>query len=529
MFISYLVRSSIIFLGGLISASAFTAPVGRQPVSLRRRTKQSSFFRSNIQEEDEFNQILQSSNLDKILNFLQLHESTKPSNTQIRSIFDCIEVATAETDVNTVNKRLIEDANINAASSEGVDFRSLDRARSQMTKVYNTLRERGVLNVFGAIGRPGPYSESPIYPTSGSKIITPPILEEATNLPLKSLTPESTNFLLYGGAALATLEGAVSLYFGFDFNQLVICTLLLALMDQIIVSGAVFESTIRIVNPSMTTRVTKHEAGHFLMSYLLGCPVEGCVLSTWAALKDPRFSGRSTQVSACTAYYDNDLSEQISGAKPLTRESIDRYSIIVMGGIAAEAVEFGRADGGAGDEEALVRFLRSLNPRSGNAVSQWTPELIRNQARWGATQAVLLLKEYKPCYDSLVGALERGGDLGQCVNAIEDAARKEGLGWLRRPLGTVTGDGEFGKWIPTGEESNDVVITSFEATANSSNREPQINQGPAAIGANGVPTFGRDSITDTEEFLKMYRKQTEEKLEKIEQELSKMESKKERR
>lgn len=148
------------------------------------------------------------------------------------------------------------------------------------------------------------------------------------------------------------------------------------------------------------------------------------------------------------------MSKQISGVKPLTRDSIDRYSIIVMGGIAAEALEFGRADGGAGDEEALVRFLRSLNPRSGNSVKAWTPELIRNQARWGATQAVLLLQEYKPCYDALVDALERGGDLGSCVVAIEDAAKREGLGWLPKPLGTILEEGEFGKWV-VGYDSTD--------------------------------------------------------------------------
>ena len=93
-----------------------------------------------------------------------------------------------------------------------------------------------------------------------------------------------------------------------------------------------------------------------LQSTKLG--VEGVVLSTWTALQDGRFGGRSTRaVSAGTSYYDLDMSEQILGVKPLTHDSIDRYSIIVMGGIAAEALEFGRADGGAGDEDALVRIL----------------------------------------------------------------------------------------------------------------------------------------------------------------------------
>jgi hypothetical protein len=277
----------------------------------------------------------------------------------------------------------------------------------------------------------------------------------------------------------------------------------------------VFETALRIFRPEMTTRITKHEAGHFLCAYLLGCPVEGVVLSTWAALQDGRFAGRAgSAVSAGTSYYDIDLSEQIAGLKPLTRDSIDRYSIIVMGGIAAEAIEYGRADGGAGDEEALVRFLRSLNPRSTNAVAAWTPELIRNQARWGATQAVLLMKEYKPCYDALVDALERGGDLGQCIVAIEEAAEKNGLGWLRHSSGTILEEGDFGKWVP--------YDGTTELNGNTEEPPTLVTNGGTT---NGVPTLGEDPITEAEQFLKMYKETLTQKLETIDNELNKLDNK----
>ena len=189
-----------------------------------------------------------------------------------------------------------------------------------------------------------------------------------------------------------------------------------------------------------------------------------------------------------------------------------------MGGIAAEAVEFGRADGGAGDEEALVRFLRSLNPRSKNAVSAWSPDIIRNQARWGATQAVLLLKEYKPCYDALVKALESGADLGQCIVAIEDAATKEGLSWLQKPLGIVLEEGEFGKWV----DIDDVTDIS------STNENMLPSNGSTVVSnddTNGVPTYGKESLTDTEEFLKQYKQQMEKKLQSIDEKLQEMDNK----
>jgi hypothetical protein len=57
-----------------------------------------------------------------------------------------------------------------------------------------------------------------------------------------------------------------------------------------------------------------------------------------------------------------------------------------------------------------------------------------------------MLKEYKPSYDALVNALERGGDLGTCIVAIENAAARESLGWFSKPLETVFEEGEFGRW-----------------------------------------------------------------------------------
>ena len=47
----------------------------------------------------------------------------------------------------------------------------------------------------------------------------------------------------------------------------------------------------------------------------------------------------------------------------------------------------------------------------------------------------------KPCYDALIDALEQGGDLGQCIVAIEDAVRRENKGWLQKPLGIVLEEG----------------------------------------------------------------------------------------
>lgn len=76
-------------------------------------------------------------------------------------------------------------------------------------------------------------------------------------------------------------------------------------------------------------------------------------------------------------------------------------------------------------------------------------------------QSVLILREYKECYDALVDALERNGSLGDCIYAIEDAARQYNKEPLRIPLGYISEEGANEIWtkvIPNQYRSTEPII-----------------------------------------------------------------------
>jgi len=343
-------------------------------------------------------------------------EKIKLTRERWNKIFQAIEERTASAEENTENVRKLE----------SMEFPLESAARQEMTAMYQALRDQQHLALYGAVP-----STEPLV--AGSHNIPPALLEEILNLPMKALTPQATNSIWIAGVTLAVVEGLISVGLSIPFNALVFWTVMAVVLDRMFLNGAVFESFLKVFSPGVQAKILRHEAGHFLTAYLLGCPVEGIVLSAWAALQDRRFGSR--QVSAGTSFFDPELSQQInSGGSTLTRASIDRYSIIVMAGIAAEADFYGRADGGAGDEMALVAFLSRLNGKRG-ATTVWNADAIRNQARWGALQAVLMLREYKPAYEALVDALERGGKLGDCIYAIEKAARDHNLKPRTQPVG----------------------------------------------------------------------------------------------
>ena len=277
------------------------------------------------------------------------------------------------------------------------------------SRLYDALAARKLLRGFRCIG-PG---DEPVP----DKNIQSSDLKTLIGFEQSALTPGGNGDIwTYAGVAVCVLEIAGASMAGIDPLVTVLpATAICFGADRLLLRGAVFETCYRTLFPQYRAKVIRHEAAHFLVAYLLGCPIESCIISAWDALVDPRFTGQ-----AGTLFFDPAFSQQMATGQ-IPRSSLDRYSIIVMAGIAGEALEYGKAEGGASDEAAIIDLFTSTNP-------PWQLDRVRDQARWGVVQAALLLEEHKAAYAALVATLENNGDLGECVMRLE-----EGLGESELP------------------------------------------------------------------------------------------------
>jgi hypothetical protein len=173
-------------------------------------------------------------------------------------------------------------------------------AREQMAGAYAALSELGHVPLFGAALAP-PVGGAPS--TWAPKRLSQEGLEasklQGLGLDIEALTPKkaaSPDLQLFAGIALAVAETYYSLTYHVPLPFLFVGTLLLLLAEKLLLNGVLSEQLVRATTPDYDRRVARHEAGHFLVSYLLGCPIEGVVLSALSAMADKRFGGIASTI-----------------------------------------------------------------------------------------------------------------------------------------------------------------------------------------------------------------------------------------
>ncbi|HEY9672599.1 MAG TPA: ATP-dependent Zn protease [Waterburya sp.] len=150
-------------------------------------------------------------------------------------------------------------------------------------------------------------------------------------------------------------------------------------------------------------RILQHEAGHFLVAYLLGIPITGYTLTAWEALK--RGHSGLGGVTVDTAALSPGQLEV--GQLQLT---IERFCKVWMAGIAAETLVYGAAQGGTEDIQKIREALTSL----GRPASEF-----QLKERWAMRQAQTLIEEHWASYEALVAVMKQRASVADCIQVIE--------------------------------------------------------------------------------------------------------------
>ncbi|KAL7003015.1 hypothetical protein U1Q18_004174 [Sarracenia purpurea var. burkii] len=171
------------------------------------------------------------------------------------------------------------------------------------------------------------------------------------------------------------------------------------------VSGLFIDTIAHTFSQKYHNRVIQHEAGHFLIAYLLGILPRGYTLSSFEALKKEG----SLNVQAGTAFVDFEFLEEINSGK-VSATMLNRFSCIALAGVATEYLLYGYAEGGLTDINQLDALFKSLG---------FTQKKADSQVRWAILNTVLTLRRHGGAQAKLAEAMSEGRTVGSCIDVIE--------------------------------------------------------------------------------------------------------------
>ncbi|CAK9080989.1 AN1-type zinc finger protein 2A [Durusdinium trenchii] len=182
-------------------------------------------------------------------------------------------------------------------------------------------------------------------------------------------------------------------------------------VDQVINRGfgelLLLDSLGRAVSKDYPARVACHEAGHFLVAYLLGILPKAYTLSAWEAFS----KYNSMSVQAGTVFLDQAIQSEMQSGQ-VSGKTLDNFVCVALGGIAAEYVTFGQANGGMSDLIQLEALFEAL---------KFDQQQTNVQLRTSVMNTVAILKEKQKAHAALVDAMSRGESIGRCIEIIEQS------------------------------------------------------------------------------------------------------------
>lgn len=179
------------------------------------------------------------------------------------------------------------------------------------------------------------------------------------------------------------------------------------------ISGLVLDTIGHNLSEKYHNRVIQHEAGHFLIAYLMGVLPKGYTLSSLEAFQKEG----SLNVQAGTAFVDVEFVEEVNNGK-VSATMLNRFSCIALAGVATEYVLYGYAEGGLADINQLDSLLNGLG---------FTQKKANSQVRWSVLNTILLLRRHEEARTQLAEAMMDRRSVGFCINVIEDAIPDDDL------------------------------------------------------------------------------------------------------
>ncbi|KAK5786374.1 hypothetical protein PVK06_041010 [Gossypium arboreum] len=214
---------------------------------------------------------------------------------------------------------------------------------------------------------------------------------------------------------LAAILGGVAAWNVFSFNQQQILFISLGFLflwtlDLVSFNGGIGSLVLDTIGHAFSqkyhNRVIQHEAGHFLIAYLVGILPRGYTLTSLEALKKEG----SLNIQAGTAFVDFEFLEEVNAGK-VSATTLNRFSCIALAGVATEYLLFGYAEGGLADINKLDGLLKGLG---------FSQKKADSQVRWAVLNTILLLRRHEAARSKLAEAMSLGKTVGSCIDIIED-------------------------------------------------------------------------------------------------------------
>ncbi|GJU63650.1 hypothetical protein Tco_1245485 [Tanacetum coccineum] len=165
-----------------------------------------------------------------------------------------------------------------------------------------------------------------------------------------------------------------------------------------------------IVDPK---QVMEHEAGHFLVGYLLGVLPKQYKFSSIEDVKQDEVIDASVKFVGfefLAELEDVVLSEKhLHEVKPSSR-LLCKFACVIVGGLVAEHLVFGYSKGHHADVEKLDAVLKWL---------QFTEDEAHTMMRWAVLNTLLILRRHGEARAALVEAMAQGRSIGNCIDMIE--------------------------------------------------------------------------------------------------------------